>query len=276
MADADGQTLSGWVALAIALVALVWQALHSRHAAQLERLPSRAPFWAASGAWVLFGLLSSGLFGDRKALGIPLGLLCSAAGLLAVALLRWSRVDLPSLIEEEAAVAPPEEEEGEEEGLDSEGARLLRRIVRLRRRPIGELMLPFGRARSLRIGDSRDAALALFQRTASLRLPVWNEQGDAVLGAMEARDLVAHVPALSREGAGQPAPPFSLRPLLKPLPCLNPQQKAGEVLDILMRTPVGMGVVCDAGGAPQGLVSWDEIFLRLLARTTSEDGHEPG
>jgi putative hemolysin len=268
MPDAGGSGFSlAWAILAIALLALLWQWWTARRAGRSGRLPPRAPFWLGAVAWVLFGLLEQHPV-EVGGMRLPLGWLLPAAGLLAAGMLRWSRVDLPSLMEHEAASAPADglEDEEAEQRQQVEDAHLLRRLVSLRRRRAAELMVPLARAPVLRVQDSPEEVVACFGRTGGRYLPVLNEEGDAVLGVIDGRDWIAHAPAARGEGepgrAGEPVP--SIRALMRPVPVVSDRERAGTLLEILRRSGSGIAAIASDNGTLGGFVSWNQLFQALL------------
>ncbi|MFH1143133.1 MAG: hypothetical protein V1774_01145, partial [Candidatus Eisenbacteria bacterium] len=175
MSDPDLRDLITGAGLAAGLLALLWQWLSAR-ASGPGRLPSRIPFWSGAVAWVLFGLLSR----ERTAVlgvALPLGWILPGAGLVAMAILRWSRVALPGLLEAEVAVEPALGEAGDAgmEPLDAEDTRLFHRLLSLRDKRVEELMVPLERAEYIRAGEGWEQVLARLGRSPALRLPVVDE-----------------------------------------------------------------------------------------------------
>ncbi|WP_448662234.1 hemolysin family protein [Sphingomonas sp. CJ20] len=138
-------------------------------------------------------------------------------------------------------------------------------VVRLADRPVREVMTPRTDVDWLDIdldGDGiRDALLA----TPHTRLPVAEGSVDAVVGVVQARDIVA---ALFR------GEPLNLRTLMRTAPILPDQVDAMDALGALRRAEVPMGLVHDEYGHFEGIVTPANLLAAIAGDFASDA--EPG
>lgn len=138
-------------------------------------------------------------------------------------------------------------------------------VVRLADRPVREVMTPRTEVDWLDVDlDSagiRDALLA----TPHTRLPVAEGSVDAVIGVVQARDIVA---ALFRGET------LDLRRLMRAAPVLPDQVDAMDALGALRRAEVPMGLVHDEYGHFEGIVTPANLLAAIAGDFASDA--EPG
>ncbi|MES2336722.1 MAG: hemolysin family protein [Pseudomonadota bacterium] len=140
-------------------------------------------------------------------------------------------------------------------------------VVRLADRPVREVMTPRTDIEWLD-ADLSDADLrARLLETPHTRLPVAEGSVDAVIGVVQARDIVE---ALVR---GQP---LALRDLMKSAPVLPDQLDAMDALSRLRRAEVPMGLVHDEYGHFEGVVTPANLLAAIAGDFVSdvESGEE--
>lgn len=189
-------------------------------------------------------------------------LLDSASGLI-FRLLRMNRESENRVTAEELHLIVAE---ASKSGVIEEHERsIISGVVRLADRPVREVMTPRTDVDWLDIdldGDGiRDALLA----TPHTRLPVAEGSVDAVVGVVQARDIVA---ALFR------GEPLNLRTLMRAAPILPDQVDAMDALGALRRAEVPMGLVHDEYGHFEGIVTPANLLAAIAGDFASDA--EPG
>jgi putative hemolysin len=138
-------------------------------------------------------------------------------------------------------------------------------VVRLADRPVREVMTPRTDVDWLDVdldeAGIREALLA----TPHTRLPVAEGSVDAVIGVVQARDIVG---ALFR------GEPLVLRSLMRTAPVLPDQVDAMDALAALRRAEVPMGLVHDEYGHFEGIVTPANLLAAIAGELSSDA--EPG
>lgn len=134
-------------------------------------------------------------------------------------------------------------------------------VVRLADRPVREVMTPRTDCDWLDV-DLSDAEIrkALLE-TPHTRLPVGEGSIDAVIGVVQARDIVG---ALFR------GEQLNLRRLMRPAPVLPDQVDAMDALGALRRAEVPMGLVHDEYGHFEGIVTPANLLAAIAGELASD------
>jgi putative hemolysin len=130
-------------------------------------------------------------------------------------------------------------------------------VVRLADRPVREVMTPRTDVDWIDVNLDEDAIRSALAATPHTRLPVADGSVDAVIGVVQARDVVTAL----IEGR-----PLDLRALAQPAPVLPDQVDAMDALGALRRAVVPMGFVHDEYGHFEGI----ETPAKLLAAIAGE------
>jgi putative hemolysin len=250
--------------LAIALGGLVWQWWHMRRGRGAPHIIPREPFWVSAGAWVWLGLWLART-PPRGLAGIPAWLL-PGLGLLAAALVRLLRAEVPRVLaEERRRYAPDDAAPGTPPArLDPEDHRLVRRLLSLRRRSAAELMLPLSRVTALREGARVADAIALLREQARWRLPVLDRAGGRVIGALDCRDLVDEALALT-EGADETR--IASEDVRRRCWAVSELLAAAPAIDLVAALRAdrrGLVAIVDRHGRVVGFAEWDHVFQTLV------------
>jgi putative hemolysin len=138
-------------------------------------------------------------------------------------------------------------------------------VVRLADRPVREVMTPRTDVDWLDV-DLDDAGIrAALLDTPHTRLPVAEGSVDAVIGVVQARDIVS---ALFR------GEPLNLRKLMREAPVLPDQVDAMDALGALRRAEVPMGLVHDEYGHFEGIVTPVNLLAAIAGEFVSDS--DPG
>jgi putative hemolysin len=140
-------------------------------------------------------------------------------------------------------------------------------VVRLADRPVREVMTPRTDVEWLDADLSDEELRRRFLATPHTRLPVAEGSVDAVIGVVQARDIVE---ALVRGST------LSVRELMKAAPVLPDQLDAMDALGVLRRAEVPMGLVHDEYGHFEGVVTPANLLAAIAGDFASDvqDGEE--
>ena len=138
-------------------------------------------------------------------------------------------------------------------------------VVRLADRPVREVMTPRTEVDWLDIGLDDAGVREALLTTPHTRLPVAEGSVDAVIGVVQARDIVA---AFCR------GEPLDLRKLMRGAPVLPDQVDAMDALTALRHAEVPMGLVHDEYGHFEGIVTPANLLASIAGEFASDA--EPG
>jgi CBS domain containing-hemolysin-like protein len=205
----------------------------------------------------------------------------SLLGRLTRALFGWKagsiRADLEVVLEAGASG---------ETGFSPEERTLLKNILGLRGRRVGDVMVP----RSDIIAVQQDITLGelvrVFESAGHSRLVVYNDTLDDPIGMVHIRDLVAFMSARAQSNAQRrPSPragldlkaidlaaPLSLTKIMRSILFVPPSMPAIDLLAKMQATRIHLALVIDEYGGTDGLVSIEDIVEQIVGEI--EDEHD--
>ena len=134
-------------------------------------------------------------------------------------------------------------------------------VVRLADRPVREVMTPRTEVDWIDVGIDRDGLRTVLAESAHSRMPVAEGSVDAVIGVVQARDIVA---ALIRGEA------LDLRALMRSAPVVLDQIDAMDALIEIRAAEVPMALIHDEYGHFEGIVTPADLLAAIAGEFASD------
>lgn len=189
-----------------------------------------------------------------------------------VTLLDWSGKAVLALLGQRAVAASrvTDEEiktlvaEAESAGvLEPEERAMISAVMRLGDRPVRAVMTPRREVDMIDLADDDDTNRRRILETMHSRLPVYEGSADAVLGVVQAKDLLNGC----LNGAA-----LNIREFVRRAPYVPDTMDALDVVSTLKSSPVHIGLVHDEYGHFQGVVTSADILEAIVGEFRSEEG----
>ncbi len=151
--------------------------------------------------------------------------------------------------------------EGQEKGaVGPTQSRVIRSVMDLRTRTVGEIMTPRIEIVALEVTAGVEEARRLFVEGGHSRMPVYEGTIDHILGVAYAKDLLG-----VEEGSESP-----LRSLLRSVPFVPETKILPELLREFQTSHVHIAIVLDEYGGTAGLVTFEDILEELVGEIADE------
>src|ERR1022692_2773285 len=183
------------------------------------------------------------------------------------ALFGWkpnSRADLKDVLD----AMPPGES-----GFSPEESRMLKNILGLRERRVGDVMIPradiIAVQQDIKIGE----LVRTFEGAAHSRLVVYNDTLDDPIGMVHIRDLIAFMTARAAVDPAKNAKRKKPLPAGLDLKAIDLSMPSSRVIDLLARmqaTRIHLSLVVDEYGGSDGLVSIEDIVEQIVGEIADE------
>lgn len=191
----------------------------------------------------------------------PLVSLLDYSGKAVLALLGQRSVPASRVTDEEIKTLVAEAESAGV--LEPEERAMITRVMRLGDRPVRAVMTPRRDVDMIDLNDNDAINRARIIETAHSRLPVYEGSADAVLGVVQAKDLLDRCLQNS---------PLNIRQSVRHAPFVPDTMDALEVVSTLKSSPVHIGLVHDEYGHFQGVVTSADILEAIVGEFRHEEG----
>ena len=138
---------------------------------------------------------------------------------------------------------------------------IMENVDHIRSQPVGTILVPWQRVRTLDAGLARDEVLALVARHRFSRWPVLREGAALPLGYLLVKDLLSH----------DPCRPWT--ELLRPLRSVKAGTSIHSVLEMMQSEGATLALV-ESGGSILGMVSMEDILEQVVGKLDDEQERE--
>ncbi|MEW1547588.1 hemolysin family protein [Streptomyces tsukubensis] len=140
--------------------------------------------------------------------------------------------------------------------LDDRAAERLRDALELGRRPVRDVVMPAERVVYAQAGTTPEQLELLSAQSGYSRFPVI-DAGRSILGYLHVKDALDAVPR------DVPFPATAMRPIAR----VRAATPLDDVLTAMQRSGTHLAAVQDEDGAPEGLVTMEDVLRELVGRT---------
>jgi putative hemolysin len=154
--------------------------------------------------------------------------------------------------------------------LEPEERRMITGVLRLGDRPVRAIMTPRRDVDMVDLAAEPAAIAAAIAASRHARLPAFEGSPDAIVGILQAKDLLDA--QLAARPSGDAPGLLDLRAALRQAPVIPEAADALDALATLKRTPVHIGLVHDEYGHFTGIVTTADILEAIAGAFRTEEG----
>ncbi len=191
----------------------------------------------------------------RLVFGLPAFLLSLPARLIARSLTAVSQEiseDVLSLVEREEAAG----------GVEEQGSRMIRGVLKLEDTVAREIMVPRIDIAGVPLTASIADAAAMVKARGFSRLPVYEENIDDIAGLVYAKDLLSAMTGGDKDGP--------VKRLLRPATFIPESKRLDELLTEMRATRSHLAIVVDEYGGTAGLVTIEDLLEEIVGEIEDE------
>jgi magnesium and cobalt exporter, CNNM family len=149
--------------------------------------------------------------------------------------------------------------------LEPQERAMISAVLRLGDRPVRAVMTPRHEVDTIDIGDDAEMIRRRIAASTHTRLPVYDGEVDAVIGVIQAKDLLGKDTELGVE---------EIRAMVRPAPIVPDSMDALDVVDLFRETTVHIGLVHDEYGNFEGIVTAADILESIVGELPGEGERE--
>src|SRR5512141_2214644 len=199
------------------------------------------------------------------------------------ALFGWKQGSIRSDLKDVLDLMPPGES-----GFSPDESRMLKNILGLRERRVGDVMIPRADIIDVQQDITLGELLRTFERAGHSRLVVYNDTLDDPVGMVHIRDLIgfmtAQAAAVPEKTAKRRKPrpagldfnaidlalPLSSTKIMREMLFVPPSMPALDLLEKMQATRIHLALVVDEYGGTDGLVSMEDIMEQIVGEIADE------
>ena len=199
------------------------------------------------------------------------------------ALFGWKQGSIRSDLKDVLDLMPPGES-----GFSPEESRMLKNILGLRERRVGDVMVPRADIIDVQQDISLGELMRVFERAGHSRLVVYNDTLDDPIGMVHIRDLIAFMTAQAavdpEKNAKRKKPfaagldlktvnlsmPLSSTKIVREILFVPPSMRVIDLLARMQATRIHLALVIDEYGGTDGLISIEDIVEQIVGEIADE------
>ncbi|MDF3022951.1 MAG: putative hemolysin containing domain [Alphaproteobacteria bacterium] len=139
--------------------------------------------------------------------------------------------------------------------------RLISNILELRDLPVLDMMVPRADIVAISIDASRDELYALLAQKPHSRIPVYKGDLDNILGAVNIKDIVAHLANNT---------PFEIKEIMRDVLVVSPAMRVLDLLLQMRQSKVHMAFIVDEFGGIDGLITINDLVESIVGELDDE------